>query len=130
MISTSRYKTLSDQISDAQIDGEKATDAVEDMRGHLYDSEVPLTDITKDRMYLIVNRRLSDFIGSHRTYIDALTTLVSLLQGHVEKNNELINDWLLNNSVQVTPTFALISAAAGYPIDPNNVEDGEYVVCL
>lgn len=129
MITPTRYKTLSDYISDAQIAGEKAITKLNTMFSDLSLSEVPDTNQYKDRLKISINYTIGELQKKHNVYSGKLRTFVSYLQTHVINNYGDLNQFLSDNNIQVTIKFADISNESGYPIDANNIEDAEYILC-
>ena len=125
MISISRYKIIADLINNAQARGADMVSSVDQMTVDLDNSEIPSTDNDRKRLENQITSTSELLSSRHVLYTSQMLKFVMALQKYVNDEYPLVNNFLSDNDTKVGSTFALISAAVGFVIDPSNIEGYE-----
>jgi hypothetical protein len=121
MISPSDYLILANCVADymdsldASIELIDALPPILDamVQDNVVDSKTPLRNTALMAEYSL------EQIHSNPKYV---VKAVYALQRHITTHYGTVNDFLSDNDIQVKPSFATVSALAGYAIDAENVD--------
>lgn len=129
MIRRNRYKTITDELSFAIRDNDYILESVNQIQTDitalidLLDSE-EIFETNTDAFVLTAIDSAADAYASdiENNSIDslALDSLVSSVQEHIETHFEEVNDYLVNNAIQLREEFADKSTSLSYGIDRSN----------
>ena len=118
-----QYKNISDNINDAQKRGTDIVYFIDNMITNLGNSEIPPTDISRERLESNINTTSNRLSLNNVSYTIQLLKFVGNLQRYITESHGSVNEFLNNNNIKVKSTFAEISEEVGYPISPNHIED-------
>lgn len=122
MISANRYKTIADLINNAQDRGSEITRLIGNMSTYLFGSEILSVSIDRQKLESQIDTTLEVMTNFHQNYANLMKEFVFILQKYIDDNYSSVNDFLLDNNIQVKLVFADISEIVGYPIDAENIE--------
>lgn len=122
MISASLYKEIADALGSAQDRGGQMTARLSQMYDDLDESEIRADNVDMQKLVDSVAKTYDVINQNHAEYHKTMTDMVLALQKHVATYYSSVNNFLSDNSIQVTSTFAALSAAVGYQIDDANIE--------
>lgn len=122
MISPSDYQTIANTIGDY-------ADSLTKSGTHFGNMLTTLSNIVTDPTDPSANASLQYAIQLGQFYTNTLATkgsptlnaAVAALQKHTIANYGDLNTFLVNHSITVPASFATLSAAIGYIIDPSNI---------
>jgi hypothetical protein len=133
MISPTDYKSLSDNLSLGQDQEQLIVDDFDDILNNmtfLLDYVESSSQYNGSEFYNSAIGSLDKEISNNKNNIQEekidspslMLSVVLALQKHVANNYGDVNDFLSDYSIKVKQTFADLSEATGYIIDPGNVE--------
>lgn len=122
MIPIITYKSIADLINSAQDIGIDISLALFNFREDLDNSEIIDDNIDKQWLYAMANETYSKADTKHNTYSIVFLNFVFELQTHVNSEYSSVNNFLRDNSTPVLETFAAMSDAVGFTIDPDNIQ--------
>jgi hypothetical protein len=120
---STNYKEISDLINDSQERGTDIVSFVDKMVTDLNSSEIPSTDIYREKLEAQINSTSYDLSLRNVNYIRQLLRFVGDLQKYITDQYVSVDTFLEENGIKVKSTFADISEAVGYPILPGNISD-------
>ena len=125
MILITTYKRISDFINDTQVRGADIVYYVDKMGVDMALSDIPSQDSNRLRLESQIEVTSKLLTNTDLFYTRQMTIFVFSLQNYVKDNYSSVNNFLSDNDTKVGSTFALISAAVGFVIDPSNIEGYE-----
>jgi hypothetical protein len=115
------YKIVADLTNDAQERGTDIVYFVDKMATDLDSSEIPSTDIHREKLENQINSTSNVLTSNNIIYTTKMLDFVGELQGYTTDQYGSVDTFLEENSIKVKSTFADISEATGYPILPSNI---------
>jgi hypothetical protein len=122
MISASDYKTVSDSLGQAQVEGQGMYESMGDMMTHLDSNDVTETNVDKRELLKSIYNEYQFILLNHVYLNERMYQTVQALQNHIEKHYGPVNDFLSNTGTKVSQDFADLSEMCGFVIDPGNIE--------
>jgi hypothetical protein len=123
MISSVRYKVITDLINNSQDRGNDIVTHLNNMLDTLSISEILESSTDRQRLESQIDATLTIVEERHQSYNSFVRDFVFILQKYIDDNYSSVNDFLFDNGIQVLPVFAEISNLVGYPIDSVNIEN-------
>lgn len=122
MISSEEYKFITDQLGEAQIEGEEIAYKINDAKTTLENNELSNDNFIKNSLISVFSNAYNVAVDNHENISPSMENMIVELQVHVLENYGSIDLFLSDNNKKVSPDFAVVSERLGYPIDPINVE--------
>jgi hypothetical protein len=123
MITIAWYENIEALITSSQNRGSNIDIQLSQMATNLNSNEVSDDDVVKSRFYNTIVARRRDISNRQYTfYYYDIINFMKKLQGYIDEEYPLINDFLSDNWFKVSVIFADMSREAGYVIDPDNIE--------
>jgi len=120
---STNYKEITDLINDAQERGSDIVSFVNKMVTDLNSSEIPLTDIYREKLEAQINSTSNLLNSNNVIYTTQMLNFVGSLQKYITEKYGSVDTFLSDNKIKVKSTFADISEVVGYPILFSNISD-------
>lgn len=118
MISPKDYRTLTDLMAEAQEMGRDAMNSLLDVRATLGEMNINPDDQKRNQLDAFLSSNYSLIFFKHlpvqRPMLDAVISLQTHILGQYKKNT--IDEFLKDNNLEVSLTFAQMSDIAGFPV--------------
>lgn len=120
---STNYKEITDLINDAQERGSDIVSFVDKMITDLNNSEIPSTDIHREKLEAQINST-SDLLNLNNvSYTTQMLSFVEGLQRYITNKYGSVDTFLSDNKIKVKSIFADISETVGFPILFSNISD-------
>jgi len=121
MISTTEYKSISDDLGEAHTQGFFMSDNMFDMSNSLSAAQVE-TGFNRTQLSAFIEETYYLTTDNHRTARKEILDVVRLLQGLIIDENGDVNQYLVDNNLKVRQDFADLSEIVGFSINSENIE--------